>query len=200
MTTTTRHPTINWQKQLTTLERYVSSKKWTVRYLKKAKNDWADWERKRISLKKRANQEILFYIFLHELGHMLLFQNGRAYSSKYEEVFDEFTGGTQPVSIARIEEELEAWRTGARLAKRLKLKTDRRNFEKVKSKYVMTYIRWAHRKITSKNNSVEAVEKTNELSDQRVAQEDNITNEINDFTPTIPSNRKKRTGDPSESF
>lgn len=156
-----------WQKYISTLEKYVESKKWTVRYLKNAKNDWADWDRKRITLKIRENQEVLFYIFLHELGHMLMFQNGRAYSSKYDEVFDQFNGGTQPVSVARIEEELEAWRTGSRLAKRLGLKTDRRNFEKVKSKYAMTYIAWACRKLAKKElseASVEAQKNVDEVS------------------------------------
>lgn len=141
---------IKWEKQVQALEDYAASKNWTIRYLKNAKNDWADWERKRITLKERANKEALFYVFLHELGHMLLFQNNRAYSSKYEAVFDEFTGSTQPVSIARIEEELEAWRTGLRLCLRLNLKVDRRNYEKVKSKYAMTYIAWASRRTAKK--------------------------------------------------
>jgi len=145
-----RNRKINWKKQLELLEEYAASKKWSVIYRAKAKNDWADWARKSVRLKERTNKEELFYVFLHELGHMLMFQNNRAYSSKYEAVFDEFTGGTQPVSIARIEEELEAWRTGLRLCFRLNLKVNRRNYEKVKSKYAMTYIAWASRRTSKK--------------------------------------------------
>ena len=144
---------IKWKKQIVSLEKYVAKKGWNVVYSETAKNDCADWSKKTVTLKPRANKEVLFYVFLHELGHMLLFQNNRSYSSKYKEVFDEFTGGTKPVSLARIEEELDAWRTGLRLAKRLKLKVDRRNFEKTKSKYAMTYITWACERFVDGNFS-----------------------------------------------
>jgi hypothetical protein len=146
---------INWRKQIAVLEKYVASKGWHVKYLDTVKNDWADWSKKTISLKSRVNKEVLFYVFLHELGHMLLFQNNRSYSSKYKEVFDEFTGGAKPISLARIEEELDAWRTGFRLAQRLKLKVDRRNFEKTKAKYAMTYITWACQKFVDGNSNLE---------------------------------------------
>lgn len=174
---------INWSKQIKALEKYVKSKKWTVRYTTKAKNDWADWENKRISLKKRANLEVLFYVFLHELGHMLLLQNGRAYSSKYEVVFNEFAGGTQPINITRIEEELDAWRSGVRLAKRLKLKIDRRNYEKVKSKYAMTYITWACRKIVGRSEEfAQIAAEVYQQSQKSSPNEDLPANENNNTT------------------
>lgn len=180
-----RTKSVKWKKQVKALETYVLNKGWAVHYDPDAKNDWADWSKKTITLKPRANNEVLFYVFLHELGHMLLFQNNRSYSSKYKEVFDEFTGSTKPISLARIEEELDAWRTGLRLAKRLNLKVDRRNFEKTKSKYAMTYITWACQKFVDSNfSSLEKaintiIEKTSLAEDTEQDIDENINSDRN---------------------
>ena len=45
--------------------------------------------------------------------------------------------------VAKITEELEAWKRGERLARRLGIKINEEKFDKVRSDAIMSYIEWA---------------------------------------------------------
>jgi len=45
--------------------------------------------------------------------------------------------------LSVLEEEIDAWKRGKKLAKRLNIKIDEIKFEKYKAKYTMTYVDWA---------------------------------------------------------
>jgi hypothetical protein len=135
---------VNWRQQISALNAYCTSKGWKVVFTQKTPNsDFAYPEDKLITIQSDRKAEVTFYYFLHEVGHMIMCQNKLGYEEKYSAVFNDFHGNSQTYKIARIEEELEAWKTGLRLARRLDLNVNRRNYEKIKSRCVTSYLTWA---------------------------------------------------------
>jgi len=146
-TTKRRNQNRKWERQIGALTEYCQSKSWTVAFKKlNPSDDYAAWDKKRIVLSERKNKEILFYVFLHEIGHMLQHQNARSHLGSYEEVPEHFCHQAQASTVAKLEEELDAWKTGYRLADRLELFVDRRQFERVKAGCIMSYVDWGSRR------------------------------------------------------
>lgn len=168
---------VNWKQQINMLTSYCSSKGWKVVFTQKTPHsDFAYPDDKLITIQKDRKAEVTFYYFLHEIGHMMMCQNKVGYEEKYSAVFEEFHGNSQTYKIARIEEELEAWKTGLRLARRLNLSVNRRNFENIKSRCVTSYLAWAvNRKF--KNEVKRAITEHREQSEF-----DNDTNYTNTDT------------------
>lgn len=135
---------ISWLEQIRNLESYCAEKGWMVKYVAKTPGADSAWpDSNRIIIQKDRKSEVTFYYFLHELGHMLICQNKNSYSDKYSAIYDDFHANSQTHKVVRIEEELEAWKVGYKLARRLKLSVNRRNFEQIKSRCIMTYFTWA---------------------------------------------------------
>ncbi|MFA6049945.1 MAG: hypothetical protein WC761_01990 [Candidatus Paceibacterota bacterium] len=135
-------PKLFWQEQIKVLEEYSKKKGWSVSYNNKKYGDSADWEGKAIALENSRNKERLFYVFLHELGHMQLMKNNTTYNAKYDNIFDNFASMSQVHRLTRVEEEYDAWRAGYKIAQRLDLYVEAPKFEKIRAKYLMTYIMW----------------------------------------------------------
>jgi len=105
---------------------------------------------KYITISKRQNMEKRLYSLLHECGHLLVQQN----NSKYEEKYPVQAKMNQYMSNKRIEkskgyrvetltEEIEAWKRGRKLAERLNLYIDDKNFRKLENECIYSYIEWA---------------------------------------------------------
>lgn len=144
-----------WKSQLQALEEYCVGKSWEVEYVsrKDPNADSAIVHKNKILIKKERSNELTFYVLLHEIGHMMLCQNNRMYDERYNAVFEAFHSASLTHKIKRVEEELDAWKTGFKLSKRLKLYVNRRRFEQVKSRCVTTYLMWAvDRKIKKEKN------------------------------------------------
>ena len=134
-----------WKSQIQVLERYCNDKGWEVEYVSRT-NPSADSAligKNKLAIKKERNNELTFYILLHEIGHMMLCQNNRMYEERYNAVFEAFSSASITHKIKRVEEELDAWKTGFKLSKRLKLYVNRRRFEQIKSRCISTYLMWA---------------------------------------------------------
>ena len=156
---------MQWKQQISKLLEYCEGKGWVVRFTSKTPNsDFAYPDSKLITIQSDRRSEITFYYFLHEIGHMVMCQNKAGYQERYSAVFDDFHGNSQTYKIARVEEELEAWKTGLKLAKRLNLTVNRRNYEKIKSRCVTSYLSWAvNRKM--KNQVKKAITEHKEQSE-----------------------------------
>jgi hypothetical protein len=144
-----------WKSQLKVLEDYCAGKGWEVEYVsrKDPNADTAIVHKNKLVIKKDRTNELTFYVLLHEIGHMMLCQNNRMYEERYNAVFEAFHSASLTHKIKRVEEELDAWKTGFKLSKRLKLYVNRRRFEQVKSRCVTTYLMWAvDRKIKKEKN------------------------------------------------
>jgi hypothetical protein len=101
---------------------------------------------KKITISCRLSPERQVAILLHECGHHLV---GR------EEQHDRFGMGypqTEPEvtktfhhRVACLEEEMEAWHRGWKLACRLGLKCDRALFDEVRLQCIRSYVKWTLR-------------------------------------------------------
>lgn len=99
---------------------------------------------KRITINSRLSPERQLFVLLHECGHhMIGFRTpGQRFGNGY---------ATDEPSIKRsnlhridvVDEELEAWHRGLRLAKRLKIDVNIERFNQTRVEYVKTYLRWA---------------------------------------------------------
>jgi len=140
----------SWKRQLMELTEYANSKGYEVLFKKSASNqDLVDPENKIIRISAGHTNEIAFYCFLHELGHIILMNNQKKYKHSYGIIWDSFSGNSLTLRITTLQEELDAWREGLKLANRLKMKVDRRKFEITKAKCIVTYLPWAARRSTA---------------------------------------------------
>ena len=137
-----------WMAQTRKLETYACDKGWKVVYTTGKKNSEADFVAKKLLIEADVKAEHTFYYFLHEIGHMLVCQNSKTYAAKYQPVYDGFHETSLTHKVNRVEEEYDAWKSGQRLARRLGLKINRREFEKLRTKCLASYMMWVvNRKI-----------------------------------------------------
>jgi hypothetical protein len=138
---------INWTRQLERLTKYAANRGYMVVFEKSAENqDSVDPERKVIRISTGHTNEMAFYCFLHELGHVVLMDDHKKYKHSYGIIWNSFSGNSLTLRVTTLQEELDAWREGLKLSRRLKLKVNRRKFEIVKAKCIATYLPWAARR------------------------------------------------------
>jgi hypothetical protein len=133
---------INWYEPIAKLEEYCEGRGWSVEYAR-GKLDEAVPTQNSIILNKRHKPEILYYFFLHELGHMLMVNDDPKYNEKYK-ILTERSVWSQTYRVCRVEEEIEAWNKGLDLAMSLGLTVNRTKFEELKASMVSSYMLWAN--------------------------------------------------------
>lgn len=101
---------------------------------------------KTIKMAGRSRPEKQLYMLLHECGHHLIGfdEMDERFGMGYPFVEDPVVNTTFHHRIACLEEELEAWNRGWRLAKRLHLSLDRNAFDKVRLDCIRGYVKWAN--------------------------------------------------------
>lgn len=94
-------------------------------------------DRKHIEVNGRLGSHTRLYHLLHECGHHLIAKSGARLSSE--------NGDTRSMGarLAVVDEEIEAWHRGRRLAARLGIRIDRKRWAKVRNAALATYIKWA---------------------------------------------------------
>jgi hypothetical protein len=102
---------------------------------------------KQITICSRLGIENKLYTLLHECGHALIRENLGRFEKEYT-VQVEAWGDARKERSARykvetLEEEIEAWKRGKRLANRLGIRINENRFNIHKTESLMTYIRWA---------------------------------------------------------
>lgn len=104
-----------------------------------------------IRIEKRCSNENKVYYFLHELGHHKLRGNLDDYKKRYPLMLKaELSEGRAKSNLLRmneykvsdIGEEFEAWDEARLLADRLKIRINKKNFEALRVKSLMSYIRF----------------------------------------------------------
>jgi len=101
---------------------------------------------KQIILNSRNHIEKRLYILLHECGHILINSNSfdRVFSLSSE---TEAIMGGRKVSrkrrVAKLTEEIEAWKRGENLARRLGIEINEEKFDRIRANAIMSYIEWA---------------------------------------------------------
>lgn len=103
-------------------------------------------EDKRIKISGRLSPERQFFFLLHECGHHLIGDKeknerfGMGYSQD-----DAAAVRTFHHRVDIVDEELEAWNRGFKLAKRLKLRINKERFDNTRVEMLKTYFKWALR-------------------------------------------------------
>tara|TARA_R100000008_G_scaffold85144_1_gene74308 strand:+ start:793 stop:1236 length:444 start_codon:yes stop_codon:yes gene_type:complete len=106
---------------------------------------WSDV--KHITVYSSQGVENRLYSLLHECGHALIRRNWSKFESEYPAhataELDRRKMKSEKYKASLIEEEVEAWKRGRRLAKRLGIYVDDEKFNKLKAKCLMSYFTWA---------------------------------------------------------
>ena len=131
------------------VEQWLEKKGWTVD-CDYSVRDEIFFHGKYITISKRNGIEKRFYSLLHECGHLLVQQNNNQYEQKYptQARMNQFMAhkGIEKSKDFRVEtliEEIEAWERGKKLADRLGLFYDQKNFHTLTNQCIYTYIEWA---------------------------------------------------------
>lgn len=106
-----------------------------------------DFQTNTVSINTRFSQEVQFYLLLHELGHVLIAEDGRSFFDSEHPSYGKFNGVSvrvpQPTRVNILGEEYEAWRVGRRWARMNSLFIDDARYDKTMTKNLMSYIAWA---------------------------------------------------------
>ncbi len=98
---------------------------------------------KMIEINASLPKEIQIIRLLHECGHVLIYENGSFFDFKsLRTVSKEST----KYRVYTVVEEIEAWKRGEKLAKRLGMDIDSELLEKSKVSALKKYIDWAAKK------------------------------------------------------
>ena len=107
-------------------------------------------EVKQITINGRQGIEKQLYSLLHECGHLLIQQNWNKYEKDYPVTarmncyaVNRQLERTAKYKVDIISEEIEAWKRGKTLAKKLGIYINEEKFNVLTSECVFTYIQWA---------------------------------------------------------
>lgn len=132
--------------QLQTLVDWCIDRKIMVEF-KQLQNGEYDGAARSIAINNRASPERQLYILLHECGHHLIGEpspDGR-FGCGHRAYIDD-NPNLKRTTVHRVDvvdEELEAWARGLKLANRLGIKLDLNRYNRVRSMYVRSYMLWA---------------------------------------------------------
>jgi len=129
------------QENIDRLIEFCSRHSWTVVFSNK-KN--SRYHNKVVTLFAKRKLEILYYVFLHEIGHAWMLECDVTYQDRYPElVRSPLRYATVTYKIAKVQEEIEAWEVGKKIAKSLGLRINKIKFEKIRAECLATYMNWA---------------------------------------------------------
>lgn len=131
-----------WIDQIELIKDWVSSKKYKVVCYTDA-DDRLDFETKTIYVDSRQHAESRFYTLLHECGHLLISQTASQFAADhpmYAFSCDNRSSKSKAYQVSLVAEEIEAWKRGRRLAKRLNLKVNDTKFDRIMTDCVLSYI------------------------------------------------------------
>jgi hypothetical protein len=101
-----------------------------------------------ITISTRCGREKQLYAFLHECGHLILNNNEKLYEKKYPSSakMAHFQSNkklerSHKYKIDVISEEIDAWRKGRELAKRLDIYVDEEKYYSLMTECVYTYVK-----------------------------------------------------------
>ena len=131
-----------WNKQYDMISSWVASKGFDVECHTDA-DDRLEFEEKTIYIDSRQHAENRFYTLLHEAGHLLISQTASQFQKDhpmYAMSCDVRKYKSKAYQVSLVAEEIEAWKRGRRLAKRLGLEVNDNKLDKIMTDCVMSYI------------------------------------------------------------
>jgi glycosyltransferase involved in cell wall biosynthesis len=131
-----------WNDQYAAVVSWITHKGYDVNCYTDA-DDRLDFEEKIIHIDSRQHAESRFYTLLHECGHLLISQTASQFQKDhpmYAMSCDFRKSRSKAYQVSLVAEEIEAWKRGRRLAKRLNLHVDDLKLDRLMTDCVMSYI------------------------------------------------------------
>jgi hypothetical protein len=114
--------------------------------LEKGEEDRWDPMTRSVYLDRSYSWEKRYYILLHELGHILIAKTSNKFNEDYPmyaNSVDNRRTRSKAYRVSLIAEELEAWKRGRKMGKKMGHFIDDTKYDKLISDNVMSYIQWA---------------------------------------------------------
>jgi hypothetical protein len=121
------------------LTSWANDKNYTVEFIKNGDDSICPIS-KQIEINSSKPSDVQFYRLLHECGHALIFENGGKIKSKAAHLEKQDSAEERTFTVI---EEVEAWKRGLQLAKRLKIPVDEKRWEQAMVAAIRKYILWA---------------------------------------------------------
>lgn len=143
---------VQWFRDVIYVEKVAAVVDWCAGrgvavYVAKKANGTYDPNSKQVTLTARAAPEKMLHYLLHECGHHLI-----GMEEHHERFGKGYPRGGEPRvtksfehRLACLEEEMEAWHRGWKLAKRLGLEADREEFDRTRTECLRSYVIWTSR-------------------------------------------------------
>ena len=138
-----------WFRDMLYIEKVAAVVDWCVSkgmtvVMAKKPNGAYEPDSKQVSLSGRASPEKMLHYILHECGHHLIGmeEHHERFGKGYPRSGDPKAINNYEHRLACLEEEMEAWHRGWRLANRLRLEVDREEFDKTRIDCLRSYVEW----------------------------------------------------------
>ena len=108
----------------------------------------ADFYDKTLYVDSRLHPEKKFYTTLHELGHILIYEDSEQFDRDYPMYVrpeDYLKVGNKKHRVSVVAEEIEAWKRGRETARDLGLFINDDKYDNLMTEQVMSYLMWAAR-------------------------------------------------------
>ncbi len=131
---------MDYQWSIDELVFWSLGKGYSVDFVKKAENSICEID-KYIVINSLSSKENQFYSLLHECGHILVNKDSGVFDIKRK--LKSLEESSSKFKTIRVIEEIEAWKKGYHLAKKLKLPVDDEKWHQDMTKAIGKYICWA---------------------------------------------------------
>ena len=131
-----------WNFQFHEVEKWLKTKGYEV-VQKTDAEDSIVWDSKTVFINSRNHPETRYYTLLHECGHLLIAQGANQWAKDvpmYASVEDARVERSKAYGVSLVAEEIEAWKRGRRLGKKLGHTIDHKKYDKQITDCVYSYI------------------------------------------------------------
>jgi hypothetical protein len=108
----------------------------------KSGDDSVDRIAKVVSINTTRSEETQLYIILHECGHILVAESDIIVNG-IDEVLEKYSYSSKIYKTFTVIEEVEAWKRGLALARRLKIPINKKKWNRDVSRAIYKYMLWA---------------------------------------------------------
>lgn len=132
-----------WMDQCEAVRDWLDEKDIMLMFSKELDNEFSP-DGKYINIRPIKNKEEMFYTLLHECGHVLVEANNKGFKDNYKtKDFHDWDKMVRTrdsaLKVSVLADEMEAWNRGRKLAKRLNLAYDEKEFKKLMGQCVWAY-------------------------------------------------------------
>jgi hypothetical protein len=135
----------SWSAQFAEAEGWLNAKGYRVVQETDA-DDSIVWQEKTVYINSRNHAETRYYILLHECGHLLISQGAKQWAEDvpmYCQTVDLRIEKSKAFKVSLVAEEIEAWKRGRRLARRLGHYINDKKYDNQITQCVFSYIKSA---------------------------------------------------------